>query len=275
MRMLIPFLLLAGPATAEELRFTLLDRQQLGGWIHQAASTNADRLEKLRELFIAAGCLPKEQPVKRQKLPNLICETEGPADAIIVIGAHYDKVTDSAGVIDNWSGASMLPALYQALKPNEAAPRKHRLLFIGFTEEEKGLIGSRYFVSQIRKEELPFYHAMVNLDCLGLGPLTIWPHHSNKRLAQLLQHVTAATRTQVGGVNLDQVGSADSFPFAERQIPAIDFHSITQDTWPLLHTPKDNESVFRPDDYWASYQLLATYIAYLDQKLAVTPTTPQ
>jgi Zn-dependent M28 family amino/carboxypeptidase len=269
------FLLLWAPAFAEELRFSLVTREQLTASMEKAQSKNADRLEQVRELFTTAGCTPREQLVKGQKLPNLICEIAGPEENVIVVGAHYDKVADSDGVIDNWTGAAILPALYQALRPNETAPRKHKIVFIAFAEEEKGLIGSKYYVSQIKKPERANYQAMINIDCLGLGPLSIWPNRADKHLVELLDHVAASMKTPIAGVNLDKVGMGDSFPFAEKKIPAIDFHSITQTTWPILHTPRDNANAFVIDDYWTSYRIITTYLAYLDQKLSAPPTAPQ
>ena len=38
----------------------------------------------------------------------------------------------------------------------------------------------------------------------------------------------------------------------------------------MLHTVKDNPAALKLDDYWNSDQLIAQYIAYLDQKLVAT-----
>jgi Zn-dependent M28 family amino/carboxypeptidase len=269
MRILLALVALTLPA--EPLKFTLLDRERLAGWITQSGKDNLGRLNRVQQLFDEAGCETREQPVKGQKLPNLICEIPGPDDAILVIGAHYDKVDDSDGVIDNWTGATILPALYHALKPRDGTDRKHKILFVAFAEEEKGLFGSKFFTSQIKKTDRPHYQAMVNIDSLGLGPAKIWSGHNDQRLIELLGHVAASTNTQIGAINLDKVGLSDSFPFTEKKIPAIDFHSISQETWPILHTRRDNSAAFHMDDYWNSYRLIATYLAYLDQKLVPTP----
>jgi Zn-dependent M28 family amino/carboxypeptidase len=67
----------------------------------------------------------------------------GSSDQVIIVGAHFDRVPEGDGVVDNWSGASLLPSLYEAVK-NE--PRKHTYIFIGFTDEEQGEVGSRFYV---------------------------------------------------------------------------------------------------------------------------------
>jgi hypothetical protein len=81
----------------------------------------------------------------------------------------------------------------------------------------------------------------------------------------------------VSGVNVEQVGSADSVQFAERKIPSITIHSLSQDTWNahILHTSKDKLSALRLDDYYQTYRLLAAYLVLLDQSSGVpaVPTT--
>lgn len=65
-------------------------------------------------------------------------------------------------------------------------------------------------------------------------------------------------------MNVDQVGTTDSESFAQVGIPRITLHSVTQATWPILHSAKDNMSVVKMNDYYDSYHLLAAYLAYLD-----------
>ncbi len=263
-------LLFALGLAAEPLQVQLLDRDILTQWMSQAEPKNDARLARLRALFTQAGCTPREDPIKHQKLPNLICELPGPDDQIILIGAHYDKVDTSSGVIDNWTGAALLPALFRALQPASGETRHHKLVFVAFAEEEKGLIGSKAYASALRKEDRPRYHAMINVDSLGLGPTAVWPSRNDQQLILYLTHVANATKLPVNLVNLEQVGLSDSLPFRDKKIPTMDFHSITQATWPVLHTHQDNASALVMDDYWNSYRLISTYLAYLDQKLATT-----
>ena len=69
-------------------------------------------------------------------------------------------------------------------------------------------------------------------------------------------------------MNVDGVGSTDSESFREFGIPSITFHSLTNESLPLLHTKKDVRAAVRFDDYFASAQFLAGYLAYLDAVLA-------
>jgi hypothetical protein len=80
---------------------------------------------------------------------------------------------------------------------------------------------------------------------------------------------------RITGINVEQVGSTDAEQFAQRKIPRITIHSLTQETWNarIIHTSKDKISARRLDDYYQTYRLLATYVASLDQ-LASEPMPP-
>ena len=262
--------LLAHAATAEELKLSYLTQDQLKTWVSQAEAKNTGRLDRLRSLFQSVGCATTEQKVSGSKMPNLICEIPGPDEAVILIGAHYDKVDQSQGVIDNWSGASMLPAIYQAIKYAGTAA-KHMIVFVAFADEEKGLVGSRSYAAKLKKEERAHYEAMINIDSVGSGPVKIWAGRNDPRLTQLLNAVAVSLKIEVGAINLDQVGLGDSFPFHDKKIRTIDFHSLTAETWPILHSPRDNPQALQFENYWDTYRLVATYVAYLDLKLTPAP----
>lgn len=109
--------------------------------------------------------------------------------------------------------------------------------------------------------------AMVNMDTLGLAPTEIWATHSDRQLNATLVYVAKQLNVPVTGANLEQVGSTDSEQFAERKIPRITIHSLTQKTWDarILHTARDKISAIRLDDYYQTYRLLSAYIAFLDE----------
>src|SRR5438876_1712006 len=262
-------------ATAENLRYSPVSRDVVETRVVKYAGNNKQREATLKQMFAEAGCDDQhlsEQPVKGSKLPNVICLLPGSSDKVIIVGAHFDRVSEGDGVVDNWSGASLLPSLYQAVK---IEPRKHTYIFIGFTDEEKGLVGSRFYVRQMTKEQVAATDAMVNMDTLGLAPSEVWATHSDKRLIGALAFIAKQLNVPITGVNVDQIGSSDAESFAERKIPRITVHSLTQETWNagILHTSKDKFSALRLDDYYQTYRLLAAYIAFLDQ-LATFPPAP-
>jgi aminopeptidase-like protein len=254
---------------AATVRYSPASRQVVEERLAKYAGSNQQREATLKQLFTDAGCDDQhlsEQPVKGSRLPNLICLLPGTSNKVIIVGAHFDRVSEGEGVVDNWSGASLLPSLYQAVK-NES--RKHTYIFIGFTDEEQGEVGSRFYVRKMTKEQVAATDAMVNMDTLGLAPTEVWASHSDKRLTHALLNVAQRLNMPVSGVDVEQVGSTDAEQFSQRNIPRITIHSLTQKTWNarILHTSKDKISAMRLDDYYETYRLLAAYVAFLDQVL--------
>jgi len=125
------------------------------------------------------------------------------------------------------------------------------------------------------KEEVAATDAMVNMDTLGLAAPKVWTTHSDKRLSSALVYIGKQLNVPVTGVNVEQVGSADSVQFAKRKIPSITIHSLTQETWNahILHTPKDKFSAIRLDDYYQTYKLVTAYLVFLDQAAGSTATS--
>jgi hypothetical protein len=251
---------------SENVHFDPVPRAIVEGRLKRYAAKNDERETTLKQMFGEAGCDAanvSEQPVKGAKLPNLICVLPGSSSKVIIVGAHFDHVPEGEGVVDNWSGASLLPSLYEALK---GAARTHTYAFIGFTDEEKGEVGSRFYARQMSKDQVEATDAMVNMDTLGLAPTEVWASHSDKQLTGALVFVARQMNLSVTGVNVEQVGSTDSEQFATRKIPSITIHSLTQETWNagILHTSKDKLAAMRLDDYYDSYRLIAAYLAVLD-----------
>ncbi|HET9408248.1 MAG TPA: M28 family peptidase [Candidatus Sulfotelmatobacter sp.] len=256
-------------ASSSTVAYSPAPRSTVEDRLGKFAGDNKQREATLRQMFGEAGCGEQhlsEQPVKGSKLPNVICVLPGTSDRVIIVGAHYDRVPEGNGVVDNWSGASLLPSLYEALRNGS---HSHTYIFIGFTDEERGEIGSHFYVQQMTKEQVAAIDAMVNIDTLGLAPAKVWLSHSDAHLANLLAYVAKQLRLPVSAVDVDQVGSSDGEQFAQRKVPRITIHSLTQETWNarILHTSKDKYSAVRLDDYYDSYHLLAAYIAVLDENV--------
>ncbi len=104
---------------------------------------------------------------------------EGPhADETVVVGAHYDhlglggegsffpdKHEIHNGADDNASGTSALIEVARRLAGRDKKPAR-RVVFIAFTGEERGLIGSAYYC---RHPVFPLDKtvAMLNMDMVG------------------------------------------------------------------------------------------------------------
>lgn len=224
-----------------------------------------ERRARLESLFREVGCDGEyltEKPVPHLKDPNLVCVLPGTTSTMIVVGGHYDLVSKGMGAVDDWSGAVMLPSLYQSLK---SKARRDTFVFIAFAGEEGGLLGSRAYVKQLSAEERKLIHAMINLECMGTSPPKVWASRADKRLLAFYAHLAPGIGIKAEASNVERIGDDDSHPFLDAKIPVITIHSVTQDTFPILHTPADRLKAIHADDYYDAYRLSANYLALLDQ----------
>jgi len=264
----------SSPQSLAQIHFRLQTREVVEGRLKSFSTKNSEREALIRKWFAESGCKRanlSEQALDHKLPSNVICVLPGETQQVIVVGAHTDHV-DSVGdgVVDNWTGAVLLPALLYSLS---AQPRHHTLVFVGFSGEEEGLVGSQYYVDHFTNAQRAHIEGMVNFDSLGLGPTEVWASHADKVLLDALASVAAASKLPVGTMNVDNLGTADSESFARYQIRRITLHSVTQKTWPILHSPSDKIAAVKMNDYYDSYKLIAEYLAYLDDALKPAAAT--
>jgi len=116
---------------------------------------------------------------KAKKGTNVLGYIDNGAPATIVLGAHYDHLgwgEDGNSLVkglapqihngadDNASGTAALIELGRLLKLSKN--KQHNYLFIAFSGEELGLLGSRYFVEH-STIDLRSISYMVNMDMVG------------------------------------------------------------------------------------------------------------
>jgi len=259
-------LALALPGQNVAIHYDTVPADQINRRLADFKNTNSAREQELLALFEEVGCTGDhltEQAVKHSKDPNVVCTLAGQTESQIIVGAHFDFVNKGQGVVDNWSGCSLLPSLYQSLK---SFPRRHAFIFIGITDEEKGLVGSKFYVHEMSKDDLRRISAMVNMDSLGTSPTKLDLERGDKRLANTLAMVAGSTHLPLSVMNVGQAG-ADADPFQDRHVPSITMHSMTNETFPILHTARDQITEIHEGDYYDTYRLLAAYLAYLDVTL--------
>lgn len=191
---------------------------------------------------------------------------EGKGSETIVVGAHFDKVPLGEGIVDNWTGAALLPSLMESLRKSA---RQHTFVFVSFADEEIGLRGSKAYVKESLGEK-PL--AMVNIDSLGLSSTKLWLSRADKNLAKYAFALADGMHLPLDAVNVDEVGNSDSEAFQKRKVPVVDFHSLTQETLQILHSAKDQMSAVNRQHYYESYKLLSAYLALLDQELKAPAT---
>lgn len=185
-----------------------------------------------------------------------LLEGDGAADEYIVIGAHFDHLglaprmfsSDERrfihnGADDNASGTSGLLELARVLS---AAPRLRRsVLFIAFSGEEMGLLGSRHFVDH-PTVPLPAIKAMLNFDMIGRfadDEVMIYGVPTAEEFPALLERVSAETELPFKpGKSLP--GNSDHASFQARKIPVIfPFTGLHRQ----YHKPEDDWELIKPD----------------------------
>ena len=170
-------------------------------------------------------------------------------DEWIVIGAHYDHLGEGGGhsslapadasvhngADDNASGVSVVLSAARALA---AGPRPRRsVLFIAFTGEESGLLGSAYFVAH--PTVTGRMTAMINLDMvgrLGAGPLIVYGVDTADEWRTVVDQ--AATRAGVPiATRGEGYGPSDHTSFYTKDVPVLHLFTNTHGDY---HKPTDD-----------------------------------
>ncbi|MFD2767749.1 M28 family peptidase [Micromonospora eburnea] len=117
----------------------------------------------------AAGYSVTEQTCTSCTYPasNLIAEwPQGPADQIVMFGAHLDSVAAGPGINDNGSGSATL--LENALVLAQQNPTMtQRVRFAWWNGEEQGLQGSKFYVNSLSATQKSYIKAYYNFDMVA------------------------------------------------------------------------------------------------------------
>jgi peptidase M28-like protein len=260
--------LLCGVSLAQKVQFTPAEKALVLERMKSIPETNAARALKLREMFAQAGCNGNsliEQKVEGAETPNIICRLGTGEGDVVIVGAHYERNSSPQRPVDNWSGAALLPALYQSLRERK---RGHSFVFVAFADDGNTPAGAEFFARHLTRSQVDRAEAMINVDALGFSPTKVWTAHSDKDLVHALIVMVYALKLPASQIDIAALGSTDSDPFAARHIPQITIHSFTQQTVATGATTQ-----FRPNNYYDTYRLLCGYLAYLDQSLKPRPHT--
>lgn len=181
-----------------------------------------------------------------------VLEGAGPlADETIVIGAHYDHlglggqgnslapgtIAVHNGADDNASGTSALIEVARQLASRAEKP-KRRLVFIAFTGEEKGLLGSAEYV------KTPLFPlaktiAMYNMDMVGRLQDNKLVVHGTGTAAELDKFVDELNKKH--GFEITKkpsgFGPSDHSSFYAKQIPVLHLFTGTHGDY---HRPSDD-----------------------------------
>ena len=175
--------------------------------------------------------------IENEYADNFICNNvigyiEGTEkkDSLVVFSAHYDHLgrmgaaTYCPGANDNASGTSMLLALAKYYSVNKP---KYTTVFIAFSGEETGLLGSKYFVEHplVKLKHIKFVQ---NLDIMGSGEdgitvvnATIFPEIFD-RLNAINEKEKLLTQIKKRG----KAANSDHYWFSEKGIPAFFIYTM-------------------------------------------------
>ncbi|HEY2847527.1 MAG TPA: M20/M25/M40 family metallo-hydrolase [Pyrinomonadaceae bacterium] len=197
---------------------------------------NDDRLAAVKELFKKHGAADADIHVEKYKdTDDVVLTKAGKSAETIVIGAHYDKVKDGCGILDNWSGVVIVASLYEQLSKVET---QKTIKFVAFGNEEIGLKGSDAMVKAIPKAERGNYCGIVNLDSFGLGYIVILENASSSKMIKVATDLGTELKVPVSPINVPGA-DADSSSFKNNGIPGITLSALSN-KWPeYMHTSKD------------------------------------
>jgi hypothetical protein len=193
----------------------------------------------------------------------------------LVVGAHYDhfgrgEYPDHAadrgevhpGADDNASGIAVMLESARALD-GKRQPRT--ILFVAFTGEETGRLGSRHYVQHATRYPIDKIIAMVNLDTvgrLGENPLTVFGTGTAEEWVHILRGAGYVTGVAIKPVAAD-FGSSDQTSFIEAGVPAVQlFGHVHAD----IHRPGDTPDKIDLPGLVKTAQVLQETIGYLAQR---------
>ncbi|WP_340106704.1 M20/M25/M40 family metallo-hydrolase [Rhodohalobacter sp. 8-1] len=199
--------------------------------------------------FPLEGPMPQAMDIENYISRNVVgfIEGDGRSGQYIIIAAHYDS-QGTGGIIsmnesdepvihpgadDNASGAAGLLELADYFADN---PIQKNMLFIAFSGEELGLLGSRYFVDQMEISP-DSIAAMINLDMIGRmtdNELTIFGTGTSNRWDEILGTVKTDSLTITRAAS--GAGASDHTSFYEAEIPVLHYFTGTHENY---HRPSD------------------------------------
>ncbi len=245
---------------------------------------SADKRAELAQ-SIAKSTYSLSVDIKRQTVTayNVIGVLEGNDPKLkneyIVIGAHYDHLGHGGessrlpesnavhhGADDNASGVAGLLELARIFT-GERKQLRRSLVFMAFSGEESGLVGSHHYVN---KPFVPNANtiAMINLDMIGRlreNKLTIGGLGTAQEFRKLIESSNAAldsARKFVLQLSDDGFGPSDHSSFYARQIPVLFFFTGTHEDY---HKPSDTADKVNNEGQASIVSYIADLVRQVDR----------
>jgi hypothetical protein len=249
---------------------------------------------KLKDATVAAHIeIKKEERVGRNVMARLQLGKR-PSRQVVIVGAHIDhlgrgrggsslaKDTEKGrihyGADDNASGVAGMLEIAKFLKSKSAqhfSKWKHDVLFVGWSGEELGLLGSSHFVKKMglkkkkgQKANKRKVVAYVNLDMigrlrddfvlLGIGSSEIWP--------QMLERHNVQAQLPIFPQN-DSYVPTDATAFYTAGVPILSAFTGAHEDY---HTPRDIAHKLN----YEGAESISRFLARITLDLAITPEAP-
>lgn len=207
----------------------------------------AKKLRRSREVEISVSL----NEVKDQAF-NVAARIDNGARNTIIIGAHYDHLGMGGegsrylnseepmvhnGADDNASGTSGLLTMARFLASSEDKDlRKFNYLFIAFSAEEMGLLGSKHFVKGMERFDQKWLY-MLNMDMIGRmeeSTLALSGVGTSPMWADILASLNCGIEVKMSESG---VGPSDHTSFYYQDIPVLHFFTGTHADY---HKPSDD-----------------------------------
>ncbi|MFZ9846647.1 MAG: M28 family metallopeptidase [Flavobacteriales bacterium] len=202
--------------------------------------------------------------VKTQNVVGYVSGTQYP-DSFVVISAHYDHLgkmgtaTYFPGASDNASGTSMLLNLAQYYAKN---PAKYSVVFMAFSGEEIGLLGSMHYVENplfpLKKIKFLF-----NIDIMGDAADGITLVNGTVMTAEY-NKITAINDAKKYIPSIQKRGEAaisDHYPFYTKGVSC--FFAYSRGKITAYHDVNDTKAGLPLTNYQGCFQLFKDFIAAL------------
>jgi hypothetical protein len=241
-----------------------------------------DSLESFHQAFtIGQKAHPHDESFSGEQIAgrNIIGWINNNAETSIIVGAHYDHLGwgDQSslsetraihnGADDNASGVAALLLLAKRLKKKKL---NHNIIFIAFTGEEKGLLGSHYFMDNFNAESI---HCMINMDMIGrldsLNQLAIYGVGTSPHFIPTIEELNQDRF----GLKLDSsgLGPSDHTSFYLNDVPVLHFFTGQHAQY---HKPEDDVELINFEGLYSVSTYIESLIRELDKevKLEFTKT---
>ncbi|MCL5257343.1 MAG: M28 family metallopeptidase [Chloroflexi bacterium] len=173
---------------------------------------------------------------------NVIATLAGQSEETVVVCAHFDSVPGSPGAIDNASGVQVVFDIASELSVQNS-PRT--IKFIAFGAEEDLLLGSRFYVHELKSRgRLANVKCVVNFDTVATGTRLVCRTGPERFRQEVEEVLKAAHAAELFDVQFSPPwASSDHYPFSAEGIPVV---MLVLHPWDAYHAPTDNISVADP-----------------------------